>query len=200
MIHPIIKAAISKVEQGKFDTYLKLIENTNLGIFINAYAVDGQVLPIPSGYHQSEGDLNISLENEKRVSDIQVGWFGKTQALCSSHPDCSDYKHGPRPPEDGFIDALTGAPELSIDSVHKTVEKYRTIIDDLFLDGLGLFIVHGHNQKFAFTELPSKWVTVIQNNQTRFQLRKEVIGKGTFVPNIWRLESGVREVVGGFII
>jgi hypothetical protein len=197
MIDLTIEKIIRKVDQGKFDAHLKILENTNLGIFINSYVTDGKVSPIPNGYHQSEHDLHIQLKSKASDNDVQVGWFGKKHTLCSGHPDCEDRKHfGDYKKEDPLADAT----ELNINSVQKTFEKYRYMLDELFVSGLGIFMVHGHSNKYAFTELPPKWIAVIEKNQTHFRLRSKVINLATFVPNIWRMENGARQVVGCFIL
>ena len=197
MIHQTVKTAISKVEEGKFDSFLQILENKNLGIFVNAYANEGQVLPIPDGYHQSESNLEICLSNEKEESAVQVGWYGQIHALCSNHPSCEDYAHQKYKPEE---DVLANAAELVISSTQEEAEKHRNMLDELFADGLGLFIVHGHSRKFTFSELPQNCIAVIENGKTNFRYRKDVINITNFVPNIWRMENGVRQVVGGFIV
>ena len=77
-INARVQQTIRKVEKGEFDSILKKLEGSPLGIYANACAVEGEVVPMPAGYVQSENALEISVTNEKDTDAIQVAWMGWT--------------------------------------------------------------------------------------------------------------------------
>ena len=191
MMHPSIGNSIEKVESGKFDNILSQFDGNHIGVFINAYTSDCGVEPMPAGFHQSEDGLEIHISNEQSESAVQVGWFGESSSLCSNHPNCKDYKH--KSP------LVQYANRLDIKVATGLIEKNRSLLDELYKDGLGLFIVHGHNDEYSFTQLPNGIVAVIDDGVTTFRSRPDIVNKKSFIPTVWRFENGSRQVVGGFL-
>ena len=231
-VNAMVQQTIRKVEKGEFDSTLKKLEGSPLGIYANAYAEEGEVVPMPAGYMQSENALEISVTNEKNTDAIQVGWMGgrSLQSVCLTctcvHPPSPDGRplqsigaycerwllH--RLPALGRTLQSVGAqcqtveqcdPDLharEIDpvAIAQSVEGHADLLANLAMDGLGLFMVHGHTEDVGFVELPAGFMSVIENNKTSFRERESVLNNRRFVPNVWRFENGVRQPVGGFVV
>ena len=204
-----IQRIIEKLESGNFDHLLATVEKYNLGIFVSAMEKDGQIVPIPKGYSQSESNLKISISESIKVNSekgFRVGWFMNDNGNpgcfhCNNHtggdtPTCVHcYNHR----FEHADAALLMAEELDYQQVVEGVKQYEEILRFLNPHGLGLFMLHGHSDKHMFTKLPVKIVSVICGGKTEFALRDDVIKNKGFVPNIWRSENSIRQIAGGFM-
>ena len=85
-------------------------------------------------------------------------------------------------------------------AIAQSVEGHADLLANLAMDGLGIFMVHGHTEDVEFVELPAGFMSVIENNKTSFRERESVLNNQRFVPNVWRFENGVRQPVGGFVV
>ena len=124
---------------------------------------------------------------------------GKDEALVLQGSDCTGThcaRHGPS--QDIKFNVLKEAQELHPKEISERVAEHNDLLANLQEHGLGIFICHGHNKKYEFTELPINCVAVIRDNQTQFVSRDTVACSHQFVPNFWRFENGIRQPVGGF--
>ena len=80
-----IQLIIDRVEDGRFDDLLGVLEGTSLGIYFRAQAQNGEVISIPQGYWQSENGLNIEVTNMPTEGTTRVGWYGRADDSCYSH-------------------------------------------------------------------------------------------------------------------
>ena len=256
-INAKVQQTIRKVEKGEFDSVLKKLEGSPLGIYANACVVEGEVVPMPAGYAQSESALEISVTNERDTDAIQVGWVIEGQSdcfncvpCCHAHSRvrgerplqsvgaaCQESKpgyhvQGERPLQSvgavckdmqDHIDKLptpqsvgamclyecNGGPpgrplqharEIDPVAIAQSIEGHADLLANLAIDGLGIFMVHGHTEDVEFVELPAGFMSVIENNKTSFRERESVLNSQRFVPNVWRFENGARQPVGGFVV
>ena len=227
-VHPKINRIIDKVDQGLFDDILEQLEGSHLGIHASAYVERDTVKPIPHGYGQTESDLKISIsshDDNRSENSVQVGWYGPVPVDCKEkssrgihcHGHCSGHcaNHGPlisvqgsdctgthcfwhKRSQDIKFNVLKEAQELHPKEISERVAEHNDLLANLQEHGLGIFICHGHNEKYEFTELPINCVAVIRDNQTQFVSRDTVACSHQFVPNFWRFENGIRQPVGGF--
>ncbi len=218
--HFDIVQAIEKVEDGKFDVALGRLEKDPLGIIVSALVVDGVVSPMPKGMHQVETNMQVTASTERVTKAFRVSWALKRapNALAAGHSgmknvECKEghddyeghcYGHcrdhqSTKAFSDSTDPDLSAAAELHPEEVYPRIEEYKDLLLELSQDNLGLFLVHGHSWEKPFTELPMGCMSVIEDGRTRFRRREDVLSSSGFVPNVWRLEYGVRQPVGGFI-
>ena len=206
-VHPKINRIIDKVDQGLFDDILEQLEGSHLGIHASAYVERDTVKPIPHGYGQTESDLKISIsshDDNQSENSVQVGWYGPVPVDCKEkssrgihcHSHCT--AHCNKHCEHIKFNVLKEAQELHPKEISERVAEHNDLLANLQEHGLGIFICHGHNKKYEFTELPINCVAVIRDNQTQFVSRDTVACSHQFVPNFWRFENGIRQPVGGF--
>lgn len=205
-IHSKIQSSINKVESGKLNLILSKLNN-NLGIFVNACIDGDMVVPMKEGYSQVEINQKISIvrnESSKNQDDvIKVGWVTNNSVFCFTHTCGGHCIHCFHPGDPGYPSTkeLSCAREIYPEEIGGTIEKeYGKLLDELSDDKMGICIVHGHTLQKPFTELPYGIVSIIKDGITTFRSRSEVLEEKGFVPNAWRLESGVCQPVGGFII
>ena len=200
---PAIQSVINKINSGQIDSLLERLEGTPFGVYVNAHLQNSIVEQVPAKSFISESNLLISLTSgEKEPGAIKVGWFHSGGAICSFCDDENDCRSHSNPQPDsytniGHFSVLADAKELTPKPFN--ADEYGDLLVELSKHGLGVFLCHGHNDRFAFTELPLGCVAVVKNCKTEFCLRDEVVSNTLFVPNVWRMEKGIREVVGGFL-
>ena len=135
-----------------------------------------------------------SYSEQGSKSSTQVGQYSHGRADCTgTHCSTHDLPRG-----DDEIGLLKNAQELYPKEISKGIGEYNDMLEELAKHNLGIFICHGHNSKYEFTELPIGCVSVVKDNKTQFSSRDEVLGDDCFVPNVWRFEDGVRQAVGGY--
>lgn len=201
-----MQSVINKVNSGKVDSSLRQLKGTPFGVYVNAHIANGSVDIVPPESSVTESNLDVSVtanNNKKEPGAVKVGWYASGGSICSFCDDPHDCRSHSNPSassgkEVGHFPALADAKELK--PISLDLEEYGDLLCELSKDDLGIFLCHGHNDQFAFTELPSGCVAVVENGRTGFRAREDVISKERFVPNVWRMENDEREVVGGFLV
>jgi hypothetical protein len=215
-----VRLALLKVRSGALDEHLPALESSAFGIYLPIYLDGDRVTRLPPGYSQVETDLDVSV---LPTSDIEaneelqsVAWFGgpgKPDDSKCSHPKTGPYTckhctkhtgncrhctgHPQKKKNDASAPINFEASELDYDAAIATFEEKRPMLAALESEGFGLGLLHGHSDRFKFTELPIGYVSVVTNGRTEFRTNEEVAGDKSFVPNIWRSVGGRYEVAGG---
>lgn len=206
-----VASIIEMVKSGKFNELLAKLEGGDLGIFFPAYLDGDEVKPLPPGYMRSETNLKVEVRPIGPIDPKAktIAWMGKGENAWSScnHPGSGPYKcshHDGR--DENCIHCSghdnphsLGTPE-GLD-YHKAISQLNDkggILDALAPSGLGLTLLHAHNDQDEFTKLPDNMVSVISDGFTSFRNIDDVLTDPTFVPNAWRVANGKLQVAGGF--
>lgn len=215
-----LKSLIDKISRGDFDKYAGDLSDTEFGLYIPAYSEKGMIRSMPAGFSQTESNLKIQITKKSEGlpdADAQtVAWVGSADAEdskcrhggtftcrhctkhgtcrhCTGHKDKAGPNLGLESPGLGLK-----APELNYDQAAMKLTTKQDVLKSLAQDGVGLALLHGHNDMFKFTELPAGYVSVISNGETHFRKEEDVMKDDTFVPNVWRFVDGVLKPAGGF--
>lgn len=212
---------INKINDGVFDQYAAQLGDTDLGLYIPSYVDGDMVKTLPQGFSQTEANLRVSVERKSANSppdDAQVvAWMGGLTSKdskcrhggtasckhCTGHTGNCKHCTGHKALVGGDLGISSpeldlDAPELDYDASVNILDTKLDILNSLAKEGFGLALLHGHNDKFKFTQLPKEYITVISNGVTHFRTIEEVSKDNTFVPNIWRFVDGTLLPAGGF--
>ncbi len=207
-----VKNLITKAESKLITSFAKALEGSDFGIYIPVYADGDTIKPMLEGYSQTEKNLVVSISKgaKKDPEAKPVAWMGGAQGKDSkcTHGGKRSCTHCTGPHggackhctehNTGGLGGDLKAPELDYDSAIKTLTNKKDLLDKLALEGFGLTLLHGHNNKFMFTKLPEGYISVISNDVTDFRTEGEVQKDTTFVPNVWRYVGGKLKVAGGY--
>lgn len=210
-------AKLLKVESGELDEHLTALDCSPFGLFLPIYADGECVKSVPMGYSQVERNLEVTVQPAEDLQDEnmeKVAWiYGQNKPDDSkcNHPgtgpfDCShctdhqgNCRHCTGHPQktDSVKVGIFDAPELDYGASVEGLSEKHFLLRSLSKDGFGLTLLHGHSDRFKFTQLPRGYVSVVSNGRTDFRLSEEVAEDKTFVPNMWRSVDGRFEVAGG---
>jgi len=210
---------ISKVRQGAFNAHLGPLDESDFGLYLPIYVDGDRIRRLPSGYSQVETDLEVSVIASGDIDydeEMQtVAWFGGPEETddakcvhpktgpnncrhCTKHGKCRHCTgHGNFTQDDAKNASGFDAPELDYDASFVTLDEKRSMLSSLAAEGFGLALLHGHSDRFKFTQLPHGYVSVLTNGRTEFRTLVDVMDDTTFVPNMWRSSGGRFEVAGG---
>lgn len=211
-----VKKLIDKVNSGDLAEFFKPLDGSNFGVYLPVYEDQGTVKLMLGGYSQIEKNLKVSISNggdNALVGAKPVAWLGGANAKdskcdhggtascghCTGHADaCRHCTHAKgKIAGDLTKPSLTDAKELDYDLAVAGLKNKKQLLESLSHEQFGLTLLHGHNDKFMFTELPADHVAVISNGITSFRPDSEVLKDPTFVPNVWRSINGQLKIAGG---
>lgn len=219
MIDDDVTHAVSKVHSGALDAHLPALDASSFGIYLPIYLDGGRIKRLPNGYSQIETDLEVKVLPSSEIEPDEemqtVAWFGGpakpndskcrhpgtgpfTCKHCTKHGACRHCtKHPQKQKNDARSASGFDAPELDYEAVIATLDEKRPLLTSLEAEGFGLALLHGHSDRYKFTQLPAGYVSVVTNGRTEFRACEDVAGDETFVPNMWRSAGGRYEVAGG---
>lgn len=207
-----VQSLLNKIQSGEFDEHLRSLEGTDLGLYLPVYEDGGTIKLMKEGYSQSETNLTVTVSKAPDTvpeDSFVVAWIGNQQwkdstcshsgtrscTHCTSHGGRCSHCTGHAGRELG---SGLDAPELDYPSAVDTLRAKQDILDVLAEEGIGLALLHGHNDEFTFTKLPEGYVSVVSNGVTHFRTEEEVNRDSTFVPNMWRSINGELRIAGGY--
>ena len=210
---------MSKVREGALNAHLAALDKTDFGLYLPIYLKGDKIRRLPSGYSQVETDLEVKVIQSGDIDcdeEMQtVAWFGGPEKPddakcvhpktgpnnckhCTAHGRCRHCTgHGNFIQNDASKASDFDAPELDYEASFATLDEKGPMLASLAAEGFGLALLHGHSDRFKFTQLPQGYVSVVTNGRTEFRKSVYVADDTTFVPNMWRSLGGRFEVAGG---
>ncbi|MEM7704804.1 MAG: hypothetical protein AAF358_04585 [Pseudomonadota bacterium] len=203
-----VQAIVDRVNAEELTELISELDGSDFGAQIPVYDDNGTIRMMLQGYSQVERDLVVSVgRNEPDDDALQIGWFGRQDGRDSScqHDDhdrcrhCTGHtgacRHCTHPR--GQSNGLPNAPGLDYHQAIQELANRQELLAALAEEGLGLTLVHGHNDEHMFTRLPEDYVSVVAGGRTVFRETTTVAQDPTFVPNTWRVVNGELNVAGG---
>ncbi|MGT2509625.1 hypothetical protein [Cupriavidus basilensis] len=207
-----VNSIIDKVNSGEFNGLSSQLDSGDFGIFYPAYVEDGIVKMMKPGYSQTETNLKIAVTSTalRDPNAKTIAWMGggiNAWSACN-HPgtgphDCSH--------QNGHGDCIHckghNNPHSFVGGMHEGLDYFtavsqlnnkQDVLNSLAPHGLGLTLLHAHDNEHEFTKLPEGMVSVIADGVTSFRKIEVVAKDDTFVPNAWRFVDGKPEIAGGF--